>query len=176
MAETQIWSQQPSLAGGAVEYCLEVLGRLRGLPRSASSSRSSDAAMSSDAAPPLSEVAPPLAHVREELFNPIEKVRALVLIGLDGGVVDQLVRDPTLRSETLMEFATLLRIADRASRDAGSPGLSETTWTSGDGTVLSCRVDGDRFLLLFGEPGLPASRVRYLLRQASRRIAEPTGF
>lgn len=168
MGETQIWSEQPSLAGGAVEYCLEVLGRLRGVVPA--SSRSSSRVQMT-----VSEAGFALAHVREELFDRTETVRALALIGLDGNVADQLVRDPTLRGETLMEFATLLRIADRASRDAGSPGLSETTWTSGDGTVLSCRVDSDRFLLLFGGPGLPASRVRYLLRQSARRIAETSG-
>lgn len=169
MAETQIWSEQPSLAGGAVDYCLEVLGRLRG-------NRPASSTVSPDAVASVSEATPALARVREELFDSIETVRALALIGLDGGVGDQLVRDRTLRGETLMEFATLLRIADRATRDAGSPGLSETTWTSADGTVLSCRVDPDRFLLLFGGPGLPASRVRYLLRQSARRIAETTGF
>jgi predicted regulator of Ras-like GTPase activity (Roadblock/LC7/MglB family) len=165
VAETQIWSEQPSLTGGAVEYCLEVLGRLRG-SRSLSSTESPDMA----ASPP--KVLPALTHVRDELFEGIGAVRALALVGLDGRVADQLVRDRMLRGETLTEFATLLRIADRASRDAGSPGLSETTWTSGDGTVLSCRVDPDRFLLLFGGPGLPVSRVRYLLRQSARHIAD----
>jgi predicted regulator of Ras-like GTPase activity (Roadblock/LC7/MglB family) len=106
----------------------------------------------------------------ETIRERVRGVRALALVGLDGQVDDQYLLDPSVLAEHVSEFSTLVRIAERTSQDAGAMDLSETTWASAGGTVLSCRVDAGRFLLLVGGPGLQTALARYVLRQTARRM------
>ena len=89
-----------------------------------------------------------------------------------GQIEDKLILDQSVSGEVLSEYATLVRIAYHTSRDAGSGGLSETTWSSEEGTILSRHVDGERFLVLLGGPTLRTSLARYVLRQAAKRMRE----
>lgn len=147
-------------AGGALDFCLGLLARL---------SRRDDGGAGLAVAEDIGEVAV-LERASETIGKRVVGLRAVALIGLDGQVDEQFLLDPAVRSEHVSEFATLVRIAERTSHDAGALRLFETTWSSEGGTVLSCRVDAGRFLLLLGGPGLRASLARYVLRQTARRM------
>jgi predicted regulator of Ras-like GTPase activity (Roadblock/LC7/MglB family) len=147
--------------GGALDFCLGLLTRL---------SRRDDARAGLVRGSP-EDAEPVLERASEGIAKRVGGLRALALVGLDGQVDEQFLPDPTVRPEHVSEFATLVRIAERTSHDANSLDLFETTWSSRGGTVLSCRVDAGRFLLLFGAPGLRTSLARYVLRQTARRMS-----
>lgn len=168
MAETQIWSEE-SFAGGAVDFCLGLLTRFsRSVPVL-------DGSLDTlpEAGVDGARVRPSLAAAAGPLSERVEGVRAIAVVGPDGRIGERVVLDPEVRPELLAEFATLVRIADRSSADAGLSDLAETTWSSRLGTVLSRRVEGGRFLLLVGGPTLRTSLARYALRLAARRMAQP---
>lgn len=172
MAETETWAEE-SFGSGALAFCLQLLSRF-----SPAGSRVSSPAVrpDSDGARAAGSHQPqlrPLEDASEILGERVQDVRALALIGLDGGIKDRIVLDQAISPEILSEFGTLVRIADRTSRDSVRGGLSESTWSTEGGTVLSRRVDEERFLLLVGGPALQASLGRYVLRQAARRILGP---
>jgi len=170
LAETQTWSER-SVGGGPLEFCLGLLSRFS---RTGPEPPASRGALSRSEPATISR--PPLASLEdasEMLGERVEGVRALAIVDVDGRIDDQVVLDPTVGCDALAEFATLVRIADRISQDAGSQGLSETTWAAASGTVLSRRVDHGRFLLLVGGPALRTSLARYVLRQAARRMKDP---
>ena len=109
-------------------------------------------------------------EVCESVRQKLGGFRALALVSLDGRIVAEVVEDRTLDPETLLEYATLLRIAHRTSEDTRAGELSEICWTSEQGVVLMRRVSHDSFLTLVGGPGLRTGLGRYLLRRAAWRL------
>ena len=165
MAETQTWSGE-AFGDGALSFCLGLLARF---------SHGASVESAPDSASDLSSVAVDEAVQLEDASRAfdgesVEGVRALVIVGLDGQIEDKLILDQSVSGEVLSEYATLVRIAYHTSQDAGAGGLSETTWSSEEGTILSRHVDGERFLVLLGGPTLRTSLARYVLRQAAKRM------
>lgn len=93
--------------------------------------------------------------------------RALALVSLDGSIEESIVDDRGLDPECLTEFATLLRIAERTSEDAGTGGLEELTWVADRSVVLSRRVSTQHYLILVLEPDVRSAQARYVLRRAA---------
>ena len=168
MAESQTWAEGP-FGTGPLEFCLGLLSSFNaaGWDRSGPAAPSRPAVAAGSGAATVSS----LENASEVVRGRIEGVRALAIVRLNGRIDGSVVLDHSLDPGLLAEFATLLRIAYRASQDAGSGNLIETTWSSEGGTVLTRRVDGHRFLMLMGGATLRTSLARYVLRQAARRMA-----
>ncbi len=96
--------------------------------------------------------------------------RALALVSLDGSIEESIVDDRELDPECLTEFATLLRIAERTSEDAGTGGLEELSWVADRSIVLSRRVSTQHYLILVLEPGVRSAEARYVLRREAGRL------
>jgi predicted regulator of Ras-like GTPase activity (Roadblock/LC7/MglB family) len=101
----------------------------------------------------------------------VDGVSAVALLGPGSGVEALVRSDPGFDEETLAEFATLLRIAERVSADTASGPLGAMSWKTEHAVVLMHRVSSERSVLLVGSPGLPASLARYQLSRAARRLA-----
>ena len=110
---------------------------------------------------------PLFQEVFESVRTQLAGFRALALVSLDGGVVEQVIADPVLNPDTLAEFATILRIAQHTSEDTAAGQLTEMSWTAERCLVLVRRVSGESFLILAGEPKLRGGFARYLLRRAA---------
>jgi len=166
VAETQTWSDG-AIGGGALGAFLEMLVRFgqRAYP--------TESVLVPNGALDSAEASGPggFSDAEEVLGEPIIGVRALALLGLSGHVDEHLILDDALSTDVLAEFATLLRIACHMSEEANAGRLEETTWTFQEGTVLTRRVSGERFLILVGGPLLRTSLARYVMRQAAGRLA-----
>ena len=120
-------------------------------------------------------------EISERVRDKISGFRALALVSIDGGIVDQFAVDPSVDAEALAEYATLLRIADHTAEDTGTGELSETAWVADRTLVLTRRISPDNFLILVADPDTQTGQARYALRQAVWRLrpaveeAEPTG-
>ena len=105
-------------------------------------------------------------RVRDE----VGAFRALAFVSLDGRIEESIIDDRVLDPESLSEFATLLRIAERTSEDAGTGGLEEMSWVADRSAVLTRRVSTDHYLILVLEPGVASAQARYVLRRAAWRL------
>ena len=74
---------------------------------------------------------PLFQEVFESVRTQLAGFRALALVSLDGGVVEQVIADPALNPDTLAEFATILRIAQHTPPRTPQRGqLVEMSWTA----------------------------------------------
>ena len=110
---------------------------------------------------------PLFQEVFESVRTQLEGFRALALVGLDGGIGEQEIADSTLNSDTLSEFATILRISQHICETTAAGQLTEMSWTADRWVVVARRVSAETFLILAGEPGLRVGFARYLLRRAA---------
>jgi len=93
-------------------------------------------------------------------------IQAVILAGVHE-VLDCVVVDPSLDIETIAsEFATVLRIAGRASEDSGAGNLVEQVVVSEKSTILARSVSLEEFLILVCRRQDQIGRARYELRQA----------
>ena len=106
-------------------------------------------------------------EVFENVRNQLAGFRALALVGLDGEIGEHEIADSSVNSETLSEFATMLRIAEYTSESTAAGELTEMSWTADRWLVLARRVSEESFLILASEPGLQVGFARYLLRTAA---------
>jgi predicted regulator of Ras-like GTPase activity (Roadblock/LC7/MglB family) len=104
--------------------------------------------------------------VLDNLPKKVPGVQAVILAGVHE-VLDCVVVDPSLDIETIAsEFATVLRIAGRASEDSGAGNLVEQVVVSEKSTILARSVSVEEFLILVCRRQDQIGRARYELRQA----------
>ena len=109
----------------------------------------------------------------ERLQQKIAGTKAIVVVGSDGVVVEQLAVDSAADTEMLAaEFATLLRIARRTSEDTGAGGLIEHILVSDKAITLARHVSADHFLILICEVRDQIGRARYELKQTAWELGE----
>jgi predicted regulator of Ras-like GTPase activity (Roadblock/LC7/MglB family) len=105
--------------------------------------------------------------ILDNLPKKIPGIQAVILAGAHK-VVDCVVMDASLDIDTIAsEFATLHRIAGRASEDTGSGNLVEQVVVSEKSTILARSVSLDEFLILVCRRQDQIGRARYELRQAA---------
>ena len=120
-------------------------------------------------------------EISERVRDKISGFQALAIVSIDGSIVDQVALDPSVDSEALAEYATLLRIANHTAEDTGTGELSETAWVADRTLVLTRRLSPYNFLILVADPDTQTGQARYALRQAAWRLrraveeGEPTG-
>ena len=104
--------------------------------------------------------------VLDNLPKKVPGIQAVILAGVHE-VLDCVVVDPSLDIETIAsEFATVLRIAGRASEDSGAGNLVEQVVVSEKSTILARSVSLEEFLILVCRRQDQIGRARYELRQA----------
>ena len=108
--------------------------------------------------------------VLDNLPKKVPGIQAVILAGVHE-VLDCVVVDPSLDIETIAsEFATVLRIAGRASEDSGAGNLVEQVVVSEKSTILARSVSLEEFLILVCRRQDQIGRARYELRQAAWEI------
>jgi predicted regulator of Ras-like GTPase activity (Roadblock/LC7/MglB family) len=84
----------------------------------------------------------------EKLSKNVADIQALILIGPEG-VVEQIVEDPTLDLDTIIdEYTTLLRIARSASEDSGAGDLVENIVVSERSVMIARSIASEQYLIL----------------------------
>jgi len=105
-------------------------------------------------------VAAQFRDVLETMRKKLSDVQAILIVGPDG-VVDHVLADSSLKIETIAsEYAMLLRIAGRASQDAGAGNLVEQTVISEKSVMIARLVSPQHFVILITkaqEPDRPGS-------------------
>lgn len=101
----------------------------------------------------------------------IAGVRAIVLIGPDGVVVDYIAVDPGFDIVTFTaEYTTLLRIIRRTSEDMGAGELREHLSISERTIVFARSLRTGYYLVLISDAQAQIGRVRYELKTAANRL------
>jgi predicted regulator of Ras-like GTPase activity (Roadblock/LC7/MglB family) len=106
------------------------------------------------------------------LRSEVSGVKAIILIGLDGLVLEHFVADPTFDIGTFIaEYTTLLRIASRTSEDTGSGELREHISVSERTMAFARAIPSGAYLVLISDARALVGRVRYELRMAAKTLA-----
>ncbi|HYR84658.1 MAG TPA: hypothetical protein VE422_11320 [Terriglobia bacterium] len=115
-------------------------------------------------------VAANFRDVLEAVREKVPDVQAILLIGPDG-VVDHVLADSSLTIETIeAEYAMLLRIAARASEDAGAGNLVEQIVVSEKSSMIARRVSAQHFVILLTKAQDQIGRARFELKNAASEI------
>lgn len=110
-----------------------------------------------------SEVGRFFSVMREKLPG----LRAFLLLGAGGELLAHVTEDPRLDVQSFAaEHATLLRIAQSASKDTGMGELQEQILTSATSIVVLHRLPRDRFGVFVCSPDEHLGRLRYELRRS----------
>lgn len=108
--------------------------------------------------------------ILDNLPKKVPGIQAVILAGVHE-VLDCVVVDPSLDIDTIAsEFATVHRIASRASEDSGAGNLVEQVVVSEKSTILARSVSLEEFLILVCRRQDQIGRARYELRQAAWEI------
>jgi predicted regulator of Ras-like GTPase activity (Roadblock/LC7/MglB family) len=110
---------------------------------------------------------------RDILTNLPKKIPGIQAVILAGAhkVLDCVVMDASLDIDTIAsEYATLHRIAGRASEDTGAGNLVEQVVVSEKSTILARSVSSEEFLIVVCRRQDQIGRARYELRQAAWEI------
>ena len=116
-----------------------------------------------------------LAHnefrdVVDELRKKVAGIQAVILGGSDQ-VLDSALFDSSLDIDTIAsEYATLLRIARRASEDAGAGAVIEQILISEKLVMIARSVSAGQFLIIVCRSQVQVGRARYELRRAASEI------
>ena len=108
--------------------------------------------------------------VLETMRKKLSDVQAILIVGPDG-VVDHILADSSLKIETIAsEYAMLLRIAGRASQDAGAGNLVEQTVISEKSIMIARLVSPQHFVILITKAQDQIGRARFELKSAASEI------
>ena len=113
-----------------------------------------------------------LLELMERLRDNVAGSTAIVIIG-PHGVMDYLQDGGRLDVDAFAaEYATLLRIARRASDDAGTGGLVEHIVVSETSVIIARHISSGYFLLLVSSDREQLGRARYEVRQVALDLAQ----
>ena len=111
----------------------------------------------------------------EDLFQAFKQkvpgVTALFILGPNGELVEHAANDSRFALEAFaVEYAMLLRIARRASEDAGTGEVAEHIVISDHALTLARRLPLDHFAIAVSDSHEQLGRLRYELRCAERGL------
>jgi predicted regulator of Ras-like GTPase activity (Roadblock/LC7/MglB family) len=114
------------------------------------------------------------SSIQNEVRDILERLRirlpgtqAAILAGANQ-IVDCVLLDPSLDLDTLAaEYATLFRIAERTSEDAGAGTLVEHVVVASESIIVARSVSAREFLVLVCRTQDQIGRARYELRHAA---------
>jgi predicted regulator of Ras-like GTPase activity (Roadblock/LC7/MglB family) len=119
------------------------------------------------------DVRPRVRSVLDRLRQKIAGTKAIVVVRLDGVVVDHVtansVADPDLLAA---EFATLLRIARRTSADTGIGDVIEHILVSENAITIARQISAGQFLIVVTGISDQIGRARYEIKQAAWELRE----
>ena len=94
-------------------------------------------------------------------------IKAFFLLGSGGELLEHSAESSGLDIESVAaEYATLLRIVQRTSRDTGMGGLQEQILISPSAIVLAFHLPTDRFAVLLCSPDVQLGRLRYEVKRS----------
>ena len=108
----------------------------------------------------------------EEVFQGLKQqvpsLTALFVVGAEGELVEHAATDSYFAMEAFaVEYAMLLRIARRASEDAGTGDVAEHIIVSDNALILARRLSFDHFSIAVSTAQDQLGRLRYELRRAA---------
>ena len=104
-----------------------------------------------------------LSTLREALPG----IKAVIILGPDGDLRDYAATDPALDASVLAsEYATLLRIGERTSRDTGMGEVREHILISASSMILVHHLSNGRFAIFVCAPDEHLGRLRYELTRS----------
>ena len=107
------------------------------------------------------------------LRSEVTGVKAIILIGMDGEVLEYFVADSAFDIGTFVaEYTTLLRIASRTSEDTGSGELLEHISVSKRTMAFARAIPSGSYLVLISDARALVGRVRYEMKMAAKALAE----
>ena len=106
----------------------------------------------------------------EQLRNKAPGATAIVLVG-PGGVIDHLTSGNAFVVDAFAgEYATLLRIARRTSKDAGTGDLVEHIVVSEKSVIVARNILSEYFLVVVASDRDQLGRARYELKRVARDL------
>jgi len=110
-------------------------------------------------------------EIRDQLRNSVPGTKAIILIGLDGVMLEHLALDHRFDVEGFAaEYAMLLRIALRSCEDTGAGALTEHIVVS-EKTFTVARCAGSNLCIILVSDALDQlGRARYELKRAAQRL------
>jgi predicted regulator of Ras-like GTPase activity (Roadblock/LC7/MglB family) len=117
----------------------------------------------------------------EEIFQALKQevpgLTALFVVGADGELVEHAATDSHFAMEAFaIEYAMLLRIARRASQDAGSGDVAEQMIVSDNALILARRLSSDHFSIAVSTAHEQLGRLRYELKRAAGTLEKLLGL
>ena len=104
-----------------------------------------------------------LSALREALPG----LRAFLILGTAGELVDGAAAEPAVDLATIAsEYATLLRIVERTSKDTGMGDVQEQILISSTSLTVVLHLPNDSFAVFVCAPGEQIGRLRYELKRS----------
>jgi predicted regulator of Ras-like GTPase activity (Roadblock/LC7/MglB family) len=104
-----------------------------------------------------------LSALREALPG----IKAFFVLGTSGELLDGAASEPALDvTAVASEYATLLRIVERTSKDAGMGDMQEQILISSTSLTLVLHLPNDSFAVFMCSPGESIGRLRYELKRS----------
>jgi predicted regulator of Ras-like GTPase activity (Roadblock/LC7/MglB family) len=98
-------------------------------------------------------------------------VTALFIVGPDGELVEHATADSHFGVEAFaVEYAMLLRIARRASEDAGTGDVAEQIIVSDNAVIVARRLSSDYFSIAVSTAQEQLGRLRYELKRTAWKL------
>ena len=109
--------------------------------------------------------------VLDLLRKSVPEVTALFVIGPDGELVAHAATSSQFVVEAFAaEYATLLRIARRASEDAGTGDVAEHIIVSDNSVIVARRLSKDHFAIVVSTAQEHLGRLRFELKRTTWRL------
>ena len=105
------------------------------------------------------------------LKHRVPGVSALFIVGPDGELVEHAANDSHFEMESFaVEYAMLLRIARRASEDAGTGDVAEHIIVSDNAVIVARRLSSDHFAIAVSTAQEQLGRLRYELKRTAWKL------
>ena len=106
-----------------------------------------------------------------KVMEDLEEAQGIALVGMDGIVVEERKRDPTLDLQSLgVEYCTILKIADKSMSSMDLGNSEELSVLTGKAVVVIRRIHEEYFLILFIRKDGNFGKGRYLLRREGMNL------
>jgi predicted regulator of Ras-like GTPase activity (Roadblock/LC7/MglB family) len=105
--------------------------------------------------------------VLSALREALPSIKAFFVLGAAGELLDGAATEPTVDLATIAgEYATLLRIIERTSKDAGLGDMQEQILLSSSSLTVILHLPNESFAVFMCAPGESIGRLRYELKRS----------